>query len=412
MNETPQLSPESDFCFDELSEVLRARAFDPLSYGAGNLVDESKSLEFEMLSLQLSIESSRYSFMTMFIRKILNVAKDSYIIAPNAIELAKYKPPFEIISHVFVPHDLWLNHDVSIPNASHKVTLLREANAILQGHLALLVKEEPFLVDDKKLQEFEQRTFQFCFIHTPDEPKTALEPIESPIQLENDLQEDIISQLPNLKVRLSANLESQIQLPRKSRIVKHMPSFQRDPTKGKRKNSLLINTSISPGALFLDTASQSSPSPLQSPHSPNLVPSPTRSGSNFFTKSKLYNKMKSRRELQALALSTSTSGTNGMTTQRPELGSSEFSSIFDIDEAILSERYIENQRLKHAYYVQVRQVRGLLKLLLGYLKRPDILTSLIKLLDFVKKCVFKIILVDVCYMVVNYGHAKVVDASR
>lgn len=191
-----------------------------------------------------------------------------------------------------------------------------------------------------------------------------------------------------------------------------MPSFQRDPSKGKRKNSLLSSTSISPGTLFLDTASQSSPSPLQSPLSPNLVPSPTRSGSNFFTKSKLYNKMKSRRELQALALSSSTSGTNGMTTQRPELGSSEFSSIFDIDEAILSERYIENQRLKHAYYVQVRQVRGSLKLLLGYLKRPGILTSLIKLLDFVKICVFKIILVDVCYMVVNYGHAKVVDASR
>lgn len=407
---------DHDLLRSTISQRLSSGSSEPATLAADVLTDETKSLEFEILALQLSLESGRYSFMTMFIQRILNVSKDAQILSLEASSLVKHKAPFEILPQVYLPHDLWLNRDVNIPNATDKISLLRDANVLLQSYISVLQADELFLVDDRKLTEFEQRASPYCFIDLsePKPSKRALTPVESSNLTDDPEQKDAQLSLAAQKTRHLQGLEPQTPHSLNSTAINRMPSFQREYNKPKRKHSFLGHISLSPGPQYFDSISQTSPSPLLSPLSSNVtVLSPTRPPSqSFFSKSKLYSKMKKRRELQTLVLSTSTSGTTGMASARPESTVSDYSSVFDINEAIMVERYIENQKQKHAYYVQVRVVRESVKQLVNYLRRPGILASLIKLLDFVKTYVFKIIVVDVCRMVLNYGHAKVVESSK
>lgn len=399
-----------------LSQRLSSGSSEPATLAADVLTDETKSLEFEILALQLSLESGRYSFMTMFIQRILNVSKDAHILSLEGASLVKYKAPFEILPQVFLPHDLWLNRDVNIPDATVKIALLRDANVMLQSYITVLQADELFLVDDRKLLDFELRALPYCSIDLsePRPLQKTLTPVESSDLIEEPELEDAQQSLTLQKVRHLQGLEPQTPHSLTPSAINRMPSFQRDFSKSKRKHSFLGHISLSPGPQYFDSISQASPSPLLSPLSPNgAVLSPTRPPSqSFFSKSKLYSKMKKRRELQTLVLSTSTSGTTGMPSTRPESTVSDYSSVFDVNEALMMERYIENQKQKHAYYVQVRLVRESVKQLVNYLRRPGILASLIKLLDFVKTYVFKIIVVDTCRMVLNYGHAKVVESSK
>lgn len=407
---------DHDLLRSTLSQRLSSGSSEPATLAADLITDETKSLEFEILALQLSLESGRYSFMTMFIQRILNVSKDAQILSPEAASSVKQKAPFEILPQIYLPHDLWLNRDVNIPNATEKIALLRDANNMLQSYISVLQADKLFLVDDRKLSEYEVRALAYCSIDLT-EPKPlqkSLTPVECSDLIEELESEDAQSSMTLQKVRHRQGLEPQTPHSLTPSAINRMPSFQRDFNKPKRKHSFLGHISLSPGPQYFDSISQASPSPLLSPLSPNAgILSPTRPPSqNFFSKSKLYSKMKKRRELQTLVLSTSTSGTTGMASARPESTVSDYSSVFDVNEALMMERFIENQKQKHAYYVQVRLVRESVKQLVNYLRRPGILASLIKLLDFVKTYVFKLIVVDICRMVLNYGHAKVVESSK
>lgn len=403
-------SPSEGRLLDNLSQYLGPDL--PTNDGIGDdtLADEKNSLEHEMLALQLSLESGRYSFMTMFILKILNLATDSQILLQNASQVVRYRTAFEILPHVFLPHDLWLNSYVTISDATQKISLLREANNILQTYLNVLQGNELMLVDDDKLQEFEKRASKYCSLQIEKEDTAdTTNPME---QLDDKLQRASIPPLSNPKLRSPTSPDPQTPLSRKATASSRMPNYQRDFNKVKRKHSFLGHISLSPGPTYFESMNPS-PSPLLSPLSPNPVTiSPTRpSNSSIFSKSKLYSKIKKRRELQALVLSVSTTGSNGTASLKPMSTNSEH-SILDVDEEIVAERCLENQRQKHAYYVQIKIVKETIEQLLKNFQRPGILPSLIKLLDFVKGYVFKIIMADACQMILNYTHAKVIEANR
>lgn len=413
------ISGTFDNSFEGISCRLSPDLADPIM-GSDTISDEARSLEFEILALQLSLESGRYSFMTMFMQKILNLSKDSQIVARNSQAVTNSRVAFEILPLVFLPHDLWLSYEVSIPDAMHKVALLQEANTVLQAYLGVLANEELLLVDDKKLQLMELIAQQYCLMEDVTAPATPSAPPRSPLQQITTTQEDLQSPLSKQNSqtsRPSSYQEPLTPLSRNSTLVSRMPSFQRELPKVKRKHSFLGHISLSPGPAYFETISQTSPSSLLSPLSPeSAFQSPTRPPmTNIFSKSKLYSRMKRRRELQALIMSSSTTasngGTSGAPSVRPESTISDHSG-YELDKAVLLERYIENQKQKHAYYVQIRNIRESVKSLLVYLKRPGILASMIKLLEFVKGFIFKMILVDVCRMLIDYGHAKVVEASR
>lgn len=413
MSVAPSSSPLEGEKLDSLSHYLASDLPMNDDSAADSLADEKQSLEFEMLALQLSLESGRYSFMTMFILKILNLTNDSQILLQNASQVAKFKTAFEILPHVFLPHDLWLNHYVAIPNATQKICLLREANNILKTYLNVLEENELMLVDDEQLQNFEKRASRFCSLQVLEERSSATEAINAYDQPDDKTQAFSVPPLSNPKLRSPASPDPQTPISRNPTSSSRMPNYQRDFQKVKRKHSFLGHISLTPGPAYFESMNSSTNSPLLSPLSPNpaTVSPPRPSNSSIFSKSKLYSKIKRRRELQALVLSVSTNGSSGATSLKPVSSNSEFSTL-DIDAEILAERCLENQTQKHSYYVQVRIVKETIEQLLKNLKRPGILPSLVKLLDFVKSFVFKLIMVDTCQMIINYTHAKVIEANK
>lgn len=405
-------------CSESLNQDQDFSDPDPLDNDA--LINETRSLEFEMLTLQLSIESGRYSFMSMFMQKILNVNKDAQILVHDTPTSIRYKPPFEILPLVSLPYDLWLNNDVSIADASEKIALLTDVNSLLQGCLADLSKDELVLVDDEILARLEKTAMVYFVLAVPGlqsesdpEQSPAISPCCTYRQLSNDLEE-VLASSQTAKLYPTLKSEPQTPLQHPSNGMSRMPSFHRESAKTKRKHSFLAHLSLSPGPLYFDSVSQNYLPSIQAQLSPTAAAtSPTRTNNpSFFSKSKLYTKMKKRRELLVLALSVSTNGTTGASSIRRASAILDISSIFDINEAIINERHLEIQTHKHAYYVQVRMLRESVSQLLGYLKLPGVLACVIKLLDFVKAYIFKVIMVDICQMLVNYGHAKVVEASR
>lgn len=374
--------------------------------------EESRSLEFEVLALKLSLESGHYSFMTMFIQRVLNVSKDSRNIFQDPAFKPRYKPPFEILPQIYIPHDLWLMQQVCIPDVAEKITLLREANAILHYYLTILAAGELFLVDERKLASFELRAADYCLIQTShNKLRNILIPEMSPTIIEEESSNELSASSPGPNGHNLPNLDPLVTPG--TAIFNKLPSIPHSLNKPKRKNGLLGHVSVFPGFLNSDSVTQPSSSSVLSLLSPtSLSASPLRSNSaHFFSRSKIYAKIKKKRELLGLVVTASTSGTVGVGSTGPESASSDLSSIFDINPITMSERFLENQKQKYAYYVEIRLVKESIKKLLAYLTRPGILANLIKLLDFIRAFIFKFIVVDVCRMIINYGHAKVVEAS-
>lgn len=213
------LSGTFDNSFEGISCRLSPDLADPIM-GSDTISDEARSLEFEILALQLSLESGRYSFMTMFMQKILNLSKDSQIVARNSQAVTNSRAAFEILPLVFLPHDLWLSYEVSIPDAMHKVALLQEANTVLQAYLGVLANEELLLVDDKKLQLMELIAQQYCLMDDVTAPATPSAPPRSPLQQITTTQEDLQSPLSKQNSQTSRPSSYQEPLLR-SRVTPH-----------------------------------------------------------------------------------------------------------------------------------------------------------------------------------------------
>lgn len=370
--------------------------------------------EFQGLLLSVPIESTKYSFISMFIGRVLNLANDLDILDPAAVLRVAGKPPVEILPQIAVPSDLWLRGDVAIRAAKVKTAILKDVNLMLQQYLDALQSESFFLIDDDNIRMFEKRIADYNFLdftlpqlHPNFEPFSEHEELElengetpkDPLRPESELlfpSKPASAPAPN---RLSA-ISRDIMGKRKLSFLGHYPQS--------KPGSQPAGSPMSPTD---DDKSASSPILPLAPAF-NKFPassSPKSSPVNgLLFKSKIYNKIKKRRELYSLAYSstTSLSSANSKSSHRHK------SLPYDSPDMNFPSKHtpqashaqrIENQRDKHEYYLQARAFAENINKLVAFIGKSGSRANLMRILEFVKDSVFKFMVVDVCHMTLARG---------
>lgn len=378
---------------------------------------------FQALLLSMPLESSKYAFISMFLARMLNVPNDKAIVdaatSPPSTTQSARGTPAEILPQVAVPLDLWLRPDVSILNLKLKVAILREVNSVLLGYAESLQTNELFLLDEIALMSLEKRISDCNLLDFNRlEPQRGFDGIREDDEYELD---DAIGPMPPLKrstVGTDTMLLPQSALTRPlstASSINRISTLSRDLMGGKRKFSFLgqHHSPTLPAAEDQRRASYHPTTPNRT--LPVLQPLPQFGNGNsngFLSKSKLYNKIKKRRELYSLIGSTPTSVSSSASQPSFRRKSSAYDmheaangSAKPVDEASAFQ-LIENQRDKHEYYVQAQMLGEKSNFFIGYIGRSGSRANLLRIMEFIKNYVFKFITVDMAHMIIDYGHRR------
>lgn len=387
--------------------------------------------EFKSLNLSVSLESTKYAFISMMLSRVLNLKNESLLLDPLGSEprpKSKSARPVELLPQVAVPNDLWLIQDIVIRNMPVKTSILREVNAMVLLFVEALQENKLHLIDDKLLSSLERRIHDYNLtdFNNTSEPDPTFESLIEAEEYEESAADENYSVFLRRSILGGPDISARTSRPMSTvsgKNINRLSSFSRDFVINKRKFSILGQPSL--------PVAEEEKSPLQ-PTTPtktlpvlNSLPrfSNSHRESNFsahsiasgiFSKSKIYSKMKKRRELANLVTSTTTSISSVSSApsyrrkSNPYEGDAKnaarLSSQFSVSQKA------ENQRSKHEYYLQTKILGELTNLLVGYLGKSGLRGSLMRLLEFIKNHVFKFILVDVCRMIVDYGHHRLMAA--
>ncbi|KAF8004362.1 hypothetical protein HF325_001810 [Metschnikowia pulcherrima] len=360
----------------------------------------------QALLLSATFENTKYSFMSMFISRVLNLKDENQIFNPTLDALIKRNPNAEILPQITIPQDLWQASEIQ------KTEALEAANAILAQSLEELNEREYFTIDESLISSLKDRVTEQKFT------ELALESLHfTSLPEDEELEDQGLDSIASLKhlpteadassINSGSSRPSSFSGTRSSRVS----SISRDLMLGKRKLSI-----------FGHHQQKSEPVPHGEDRksvglqhlTPNLTsltsldtntsqPASTQKASQInglLLKSKFYNKLVKRRDLQALipglgsgsgALSSyrnSTSGTD------PQDNTTLARSSYHMSDA----QRAQNQRQKLEYYVQTRKLGDHVRQLAASFGRRDSHDDLVTLLEFVKNFIFRFVVVDICHM--------------
>lgn len=383
----------------------------------------------KMLSLSAPGEAIKFRFIQTFLSQVLNLDSDKGLLEASVGNLPasfKEKLPQEPLPQIAIPSDLWLVPEIVIRNLDTKSAILREVNTLLLQYIDLLQTNGLFLIDEAAISNLEKRITDLhlidfnqkqAFNHKNESELHFGSVYEAEEYEENDTELSSIF----LRRSLSGNLMSKIVSRSTTGTTKNLhrlSSLSRDFLLQKRK----LSSFLGQHALVEDDKETTQPAfPLQNlPMLNPLVQLPTNhkdgdsgtpivANGNF--KSRIYSKIKKRRELAASVASTATSvsSINSNPTGRRK------SSACDIDpkaprketSSVSEFQKVENQRRKHEYYLQIKLFGELTWLIIGFAGKSGLRANLSRLMEFIKNFAFRFILVDTYQMIVDYGHYKI-----
>lgn len=383
--------------------------------------------DFDSLGISVPLETTRYAFIGMFLNRALNLKNVNDILEPsasplNANETAKC---IEILPQIAVPPDLWLQPQIHIPFVKLKVSILKEVNTLLQESLdasqsgtsppfneASITLLERQIISSNLLEFLKQDTeteMRFDSLNEADEDQNSLEGSSPVLGMRNSLV---------LELRSFSLLSSNSDL--KSGNRTRLSSFSRDLKTSTKKFSFLAlpNSKIGPPNEEYKIKTPPQTPPLTSPisNAPGVVGLSRRDSSHslangLFAKSRLYGKIKKKRELAALL----TSSTTSPAIASPSMSSQRRSSAPDLYVArrgssqISLTRQCDNQKDKHEYYCQLQKLAAKTGETLKFLNQRSPNASLLHLMEFIKASVFKFVIIDISHMIVIYGHLRVLE---
>lgn len=384
--------------------------------------------DFKSLHLSVPLESTKYAFISMFLRRVLNLR--SHMLIQETADLkaqisSRAKHPVEILPQVTVPSDLWLVHDIVIRNISVKTTILHEVNTLLLLYVDSLQTNELFLIDEFLLLSLEKRINDQNLgdFNNKQDPEPYFNSLNEEEEYEENADEDESVFLRRTVTGVSDLILSRAtSLPLSTTSSKNgnrLSNFSRELVANKRKFSFLSLPPL-PVATEEKQLLQST-KPVQTLPELNALTqlSPGQKdtfsahsiANGLLSKSRIYNKMKKRRELANLVASAPNSITSASSdplsrgkSNPHELDAKiSFNTAFQLSAA----HRAENQRRKHEYYLQTKILGELTQILVGFFGKSGLRANLIRLMEFIKDSVFKFILVDICHMLVEYGHHKI-----
>ncbi|KAF3991870.1 hypothetical protein FT663_01998 [Candidozyma haemuli var. vulneris] len=365
--------------------------------------------------------------MSMLLLRVLNLEDEQAMVGASAAAKAKLdeaEPP-EVLPQITVPSTLWLQEDVVLAESKIKVALLREINSMLQKNVSTLQSEELFLLDDTTLMYYEKLLTAYDFLKF-NRPAPSFDALREDDEYEEYDDASSVSVYPSHPDSISRRTSaSELARPGSSArslssgsYKSRMSTLSRDF----RKLSFLgLNGHPeSPSHEKEDVSPPSPISPLSAPQrsfsastfQPASSSHPHRDQLNaLLSKSKFYNKLRRRDSAASYssALSTPTSMTSNTSASSVRRKSSQGFTEKQPKKRLSDAQKQENQRSKLEYYVQVRELAENTKILVSFLGKPGSRASLVRLMDFVKNNVFRLVLIDISSMIVEYAHLK---ASR
>lgn len=381
-----------------------------------DLHNEDDNLDdFQSLLITLPMESTKYSFIGMFLARVLNLKDESLMMDFNTtFKPPANKRPVEVLPHIAVPFDLWLNQDVTIQHVKLKNAVLKEVNSMLQSYAEMLKTKKLFLLDEHTLLSLEKRINDYRLL---DFVKQELELRFDSLREDDEYEHEDVGTMASLKRSTVLELIMLQRPVSTASSINRISTFSRDLMVGKRKFSFL-GQHHSPTLPVVDDARRASLLPTTPVQTlPVLQQLPqfgmTKDGlpHSFLSKSKFYNKIKKRRELYSLIASTPTSISSGASNPSRRKSSTydphdssgnNFKSVIQVTHL----QRIENQRDKQEYYYQAKLLDLKTHFFLGYIGRSGSRANLLRIMEFIKNYVFKFIVVDIAHMIIDYGHRK------
>lgn len=383
----------------------------------------------KMLTLSAPGEAIKFRFIQTFLSQVLNLDSDKVLLEATVENLPasfKEKPPQELLPQIAIPNDLWVVPDIVIRNLDAKCAILREVNTLLLQYIDLLQTNGLFLIDDAAISNLEKRITDLHLIDF-NQKQAFNNKNESEFHFgsldEAEEFEENDTELSSMFLRrsLSGNLMSKVVSRSTTGATKNLnrlSSLSRDFLLQKRK----LSSFLGQHALVEDDKETSQQAfPLQNLAMLNplaQLPANYKDGdfgtpivANGNLKSRIYSKIKKRRELAASVASTATSisSINSNPTVRRK------SSACDIDpkapgkaiSPVSDFQKVENQRRKHEYYLHIKLFGELTWTIIGFVGKSGLRANMSRLMDFIKNFAFRFILVDTYQMIVDYGHYKI-----
>lgn len=357
-----------------------------------------------------SLKLLKYAFMLMLLLRVLNLDDELEITKLSGLkESLKGSEAEEVLPQITVPPTLWLEEHVALTELKIKVALLKEINGMLCKNVQTLQLEEIFLLDDTTLLYYEKLLNAYDFLKF-----NRTVPLFEAFREDDEYEDyDDVSVYPEMLRRTSASdlarPGSSARLVSSGSYKSRMSTLSRDF----RKLSFL-------GLNGHEEKDEQPPLPILPMSAPPqrsslgsaTLPHPHRDQFNtLLLKLKFYNKLR-RRDSGASyssALSTPTSMTSNTSNSSIRRKSSQGFQDKSPKDRLTDAQKQENQRSKLEYYVQVRELAENTQVLVNYLGKPGSRASLVRLMDFVKNNVFRLVLIDISAMIVEYAHLK---ASR
>lgn len=391
--------------------------------------------KFLSLLVSVPIESTKYAFIGMFLKRILNLKDESVILDANAYERKpdssrKKRKPVEILPQIAVPPKLWLQHDIVVKNMKIKSSLLKEINSMLLEHVELLRSNAMFLIDETSLSYYEKILVAYNFLEFG-RNHNRFDPLREDDEFEDDDGSSMLSLtrarslfFPDLN-NAPFNPASYSRPPSigSHKSVNRISTLSRDFLSSKRKQSILGH--LAPALQNSDDERRRLVSQTSMNGQLKSQPNLNSSGqfqdeklkdhsitNSILSKSKIYNRIKKRRELYSL-VSSALSTPISVTSVNSSPSFRRTSGVYDgegrshhLYSPLSASQRIENQKDKHEYYVQVRRLAENTNALVGHLGQPGSRAMFIRLMEFIKNSVFKFIIIDVSLMIIEFGHLK------
>ncbi|PSK35341.1 hypothetical protein C7M61_004586 [Candidozyma pseudohaemuli] len=353
-----------------------------------------------------SLKLLKYAFMLMLLLRVLNLDDELEITKLSGLKQSlKGSEAQEILPQITVPPTLWLEDHVALTELKIKVALLKEINGMLYKNVQTLQLDEIFLLDDTTLLYYEKLLNAYDFLKF-----NRTVPLFEAFREDDEYEDyDDVSMYPEMLRRTSASdlarPGSSARLVSSGSYKSRMSTLSRDF----RKLSFL-------GLNGHEEKEEQPPLPILPMSAPQrsflssaALPHPHRDQFNtLLLKLKFYNKLR-RRDSGASyssALSTPTSMTSNTSNSSIRRKSSQAFPDKPPKERLSEAQKQENQRSKLEYYVQVRELAENTQVLVNYLGKPGSRASLVRLMDFVKNNVFRLVLIDISAMIVDYAHLK------
>lgn len=437
----------------------------------GETMERSVDTTIDSLnSLSLSVTSgsaSKYSFICLFLSRVLNIKDFNTILNDNNANVPhKKKRPVEILPGIAIPQDLWLYHEIIIKNVKIKTSLVHEINDMLVKHLQASTDSEL----DQSTLSFQKLLMAYKFLEMPERKTFYVDYTTSDLDLafkEEDEEDDLEGNDSNSKSLSRTDSNETFDASHESLTIdsedpttsstslqslnshtttlsnghtnsllssKRISSLSRDLMSKKRFLSLLGNNgkntsnfsetrSVSDSASYVSHASSITSGSIQEEDTKKH-----QALNGLLAKSRLYNKIKKHRELSG-SMNSATSGhssfsysnRNSISTVSTNISSkrrassslaTEFNDKASIKTAssipfpkLTSHQIYANRKLKYEYYTELHTLNKLAHEMISLLSDAPS-HSTIELLDFLQHYVLKLVVIDLSQMLIDYAHFK------